>query len=118
MCGDPNSVLRFAFVEFTDEGTCFFLLEHSVTVAWSHHSLLRTKAHSSYLMTSRGCPSSVEPCRYHAGILPCPSLTIEDGYRTCESNLSASGKVSLRVVLSQLNDARKLIISFFFIEVL
>jgi hypothetical protein len=20
MCGDPNSVLRFAFIEFTDEG--------------------------------------------------------------------------------------------------
>jgi hypothetical protein len=36
VCGDPNSVLRFAFVEFTDEGTCFFLLEHSFTVALSH----------------------------------------------------------------------------------
>lgn len=21
ICGDPNSVLRFAFIEFTDEGT-------------------------------------------------------------------------------------------------
>jgi hypothetical protein len=24
VCGDPNSVLRFAFVEFTDEGTVCF----------------------------------------------------------------------------------------------
>ena len=24
VCGDPNSVLRFAFVEFTDEGTFGF----------------------------------------------------------------------------------------------
>lgn len=25
ICGDPNSVLRFAFIEFTDEGTVEYL---------------------------------------------------------------------------------------------
>lgn len=25
ICGDPNSVLRFAFIEFTDEGTAEYL---------------------------------------------------------------------------------------------
>lgn len=31
ICGDPNSVLRFAFIEFTDEGT-FEYLRHRIYV--------------------------------------------------------------------------------------
>ena len=42
MCGDPNSVLRFAFVEFTDEGKDFFLLNLFI------FSSLSLKATQSY----------------------------------------------------------------------
>ena len=35
MCGDPNSVLRFAFVEFTDEGEAFILLNLFISSSFS-----------------------------------------------------------------------------------
>lgn len=37
ICGDPNSVLRFAFIEFTDEGElCLILLSVRVSESDSH----------------------------------------------------------------------------------
>uniref|UniRef100_A0A453S6U0 RRM domain-containing protein n=1 Tax=Aegilops tauschii subsp. strangulata TaxID=200361 RepID=A0A453S6U0_AEGTS len=33
ICGDPNSVMRFAFIEFADDGRC-----KSSSNAWWNHS--------------------------------------------------------------------------------
>jgi hypothetical protein len=45
VCGDPNSVLRFAFVEFTDEGKVSMLLHELLfftipSLYWMHNSYI------------------------------------------------------------------------------
>lgn len=84
VCGDPNSVLRFAFVEFTDEGASNYWLFHSrrliclVTYIISH-------------VLYRRCKECFKSCWNYAWILPCKGTSFKNCNCSCESNLLASG---------------------------
>ena len=66
ICGDPNSVLRFAFIEFTDEGSvksenCILQLSSAIV-------LFIDLVHGSCV--SRRCEGCSESCWDNAWILP------------------------------------------------
>lgn len=66
VCGDPNSVLRFAFVEFTDEGMFIsFSLDQLLLV----FGFMTTYKFS--IMSSRRCKKCFKSGRNYAWILSC-----------------------------------------------
>lgn len=80
ICGDPNSVLRFAFIEFTDEGITIRLLVNSFEEPVHYSGPVRKRVLSFSLL--RGCDDCSEFIGDYVGILSCEGSAIQNSYRT------------------------------------
>ena len=80
VCGDPNSVLRFAFVEFTDEGNlCFINLIANIYI-YIYYSFPMLKW---FLYACRRCKDCFESVRNYAWLLPSKSAAFQNGDSAC-----------------------------------
>lgn len=109
ICGDPHSVLRFAFVEFADDRK-FWLL---VLESWNAFTKKNIKCHffvlfcfwpiDSNICLYRGGKRSFKPWWNNARVLPGEGLAFKNCYSSSESHFSSQGKSLIMFLRSKFN---------------
>lgn len=104
VCGDPHSVLRFAFVEFADERKLVVLGHNGFLIVLVNCVSILFSNYTDLLYLNRWCKSSIKPWWNYARLLSSEGLTFKDCYPSCESYIPTQGtSKNLLICLSYVN---------------